>query len=150
MLFRPYEQISVFLILNFKTFNILNIQFTFLGSVFFYIFCFLCLYGWYLVSYHCMYTSVASRPKIRPNNSKQPEKNLGRVFGRISYFSRILAENSPNYQSSVLISILFTLGWPNLSNWDNVWLKTINSFAYDQHNVCHGVRVGEYYVKNVF
>ena len=48
-----------------------------------------------------------------------------------------MAENSPNYQSSVLISIIFSLGWQNLSNWVYVWLKTINSFVNDQHNLCY-------------
>ena len=72
-----------------------------------------------------------------PNFKPRGREKFGPNFWPNFLFSRILAENSPNYQNSVLISILFTLGWPNLSNWDNVWLKTFNSFVYDQHNVCY-------------
>ena len=61
-----------------------------------------------------------------PNFKPRGREKFGPNFWPNFLFSQILAENSPNYQSSVLISIISTQGWPNLSNWVNVWLKTIN------------------------
>ena len=58
-----------------------------------------------------------------PNFKPRGRDKFGPNFGPNSLFSQKLAENSPNFQSSVLISIISTLGWPNMSNWVIVYIK---------------------------